>query len=74
MIGKCAKNYFSICVNQMLKIASNLAAARARRIIVEEFLVYSNFLSSLLCVAKKSDPEIELRFILRQYNKRLKME
>ncbi|KAA6364443.1 MAG: hypothetical protein EZS28_040030, partial [Streblomastix strix] len=29
---------------------------------------------SLLCVATKSDPEIELRFILRQYNKRLKME
>ncbi|KAA6403228.1 MAG: hypothetical protein EZS28_001243 [Streblomastix strix] len=43
-------------------------------ITIEEFLVYSHFISSLLCVATKSDPEIELRFLLRQYNKRLKME
>ncbi|KAA6352707.1 MAG: hypothetical protein EZS28_051766 [Streblomastix strix] len=40
----------------------------------EEFMTYSAFLGQLISRATKSDPEIELRFILRQYNKRLKME
>ncbi|KAA6353368.1 MAG: hypothetical protein EZS28_051105, partial [Streblomastix strix] len=37
-------------------------------------MVYSQFLSLLVCQATKSDPEIELRFLLRQFNWRLRME
>ncbi|KAA6378308.1 MAG: hypothetical protein EZS28_026165 [Streblomastix strix] len=41
---------------------------------LREYMAYDTFLSSLVCAATKSDPCIELRFILRQFNKRLKME
>ncbi|KAA6379915.1 MAG: hypothetical protein EZS28_024557, partial [Streblomastix strix] len=40
----------------------------------EEFMIQAMFLNQLVSVATKNDPEIELRFILRQYNKRLKMD
>ncbi|KAA6366994.1 MAG: hypothetical protein EZS28_037478 [Streblomastix strix] len=41
---------------------------------VQEYMKYSQFLSSLLCLATKADPAIELRFILRQFNRRLRMD
>ncbi|KAA6376717.1 MAG: hypothetical protein EZS28_027756 [Streblomastix strix] len=55
----------------MVKIT---AKQLAQRITGEEFMVYAMFLNQLVSVATKNDPEIELRFVLRQYNKRLKMD
>ncbi|KAA6365819.1 MAG: hypothetical protein EZS28_038655 [Streblomastix strix] len=61
-----------ITAKQLLgRTASKMLAVR---ISGEEFMIYAMFLNQLVSVATKNDPEIELRFILRQYNKRLKMD
>lgn len=63
--------FFSLCNNiffmhwTFIHINHFHSSKRLKGITIQEFLVYSKFLSSLLYIATKSNPEIELRFILR---------
>ncbi|KAA6366427.1 MAG: hypothetical protein EZS28_038048 [Streblomastix strix] len=41
---------------------------------VQEYMCYCQFLQLLVSQATKADPEIELRFLLRQFNRRLRMD